>query len=75
MFIYNKFEQDNYNVLSKIIYNNYGLVIIDSYIDTYMDDNFSNYPTSCILLLDKKWENKNKNDNISVYKQIELLKN
>ena len=73
MFIDNVLEQDNYNYISKIVYEKYGIVIIDSHIDNYMNNNFIHYPTNCILLLKKRWINNN-NNKTSVYKQINFNK-
>ena len=66
----NNIDYDNYTKISNMIYKKYGIIIIDSYIDKYMNNIFINFPTNCIILFDKKWETSKKINNKSIYKKI-----
>jgi hypothetical protein len=51
-----KEKLDDVNILSKKLYDEYGLVIIDTFINNYIKDIFINFPTEVIMLLKKDWD-------------------
>jgi hypothetical protein len=68
---------DDVNALSKIMYNKYGIIVINSIIDEYMKYNFINYPTEATILFKRDWKGdktKPDSDDIS-YKHIQSLIN
>jgi len=65
---------DDFEGMGQILYENYGIFLIDAHIEKDVSDIFMHYPTEIVILFKDKWGNKKQiyDNNYTQYHNLEL---